>query len=79
MNLRSALRLLLGLALGLPLLQMLLFWVARLLSAMGDAAAARIIERLMVVNGVVWLVALLAIIVLLAVRAIDDDDELEGD
>jgi hypothetical protein len=74
MTLRSTLRLLLGVALGLPLLQMLLFWVARLLDAMGDAAAARVIGRLMIVNGVLWLVVLIGIVVLLAVRAIDEGD-----
>ena len=79
MTTRSALRLLLGLTLGLPLVQMLLYWVAALLTAMGDAAAARVIQRLMVGNGVLWLIVLVGIIVLLAVRAIDDEhvDELD--
>lgn len=74
MPLRFTLRLLVGFTLGLPLVQMLLYWVAKLLSAMGDAAAARVMGRLMVINGVVWLVVLLGMIVLLALRAIDDDE-----
>ena len=74
MIIRSALRLLLGATLGLPLLQMLLFWVARLLTAMGDDAAASVVGRLMIGNGMIWLMALVAMIVLLALRAIEEHE-----
>jgi len=81
MTIRSALKLLLGLALGLPLLQTLLFWVAGLLGAMGDAAAAAFLGRMNVGVGVVWLAALVGLVVLLAMKAVsepvDSQDELD--
>jgi hypothetical protein len=72
MTLRSTIRLLLGLAIGLPLLQTLLFWVSGLLTAMGDEAAANFLQRLNVAAAVLWLVSLVGLIVLLAVHAVSD-------
>jgi hypothetical protein len=81
MTIRSALKLLLGLALGLPLLQTLLFWVAGLLGAMGDAAAANFLGRMNVGVGVLWLAALVGLVVLLAMKAVNEpagsQDELD--
>jgi hypothetical protein len=72
MTLRSSLKLLLGLALGLPLLQTLLFWVAGLLRAMGDAAAATFLGRMNVGVGVFWLASLVGLVVLLAMKAVNE-------
>jgi hypothetical protein len=81
MTLRTGLKVLLGLALGLPLVQSLLVWVAGLLRAMGDAAAADVIGRINTAAGVLWLVSLVALVVLLAVNAVNEPvvprDELE--
>jgi hypothetical protein len=81
MTLRTGLIILLALTLGLPLVQSLLWWVAGLLNAMGDAAAATAIGRISIGAGVLWLVTLVALIVLLAVKAVnetvDSRDELE--
>jgi hypothetical protein len=81
MTLRSALKLLLGLAIGLPLVQTLLFWVAGLLRAMGDEAAATFLGRVNVVAAVLWLASLVALVVLLSLKAIDQpsapQDEFE--
>ena len=81
MTIRSALKLLLGLALGLPLLQALLFWVAGLLGSMGDAAAATFLGRVNVGVGVLWLAALVSLVVLLAMKAVSEPapsrDELD--
>jgi hypothetical protein len=81
MTIRSTLKVLLGLALGLPLLQTLLFWVAGLLRAMGDAAAAEFLGRMNVAVGVVWLAALVGLVVLLAMKAVNEpggaQDELD--
>ncbi len=81
MTIRSALKLLLGLALGLPLLQTLLFWVAGLLGAMGDAAAATFLGRMNVGVGVLWLAASVSLVVLLAMKAVNEpsgsQDELD--
>ncbi len=81
MTIRTALKLLLGLALGLPLLQTLLFWVAGLLGAMGDEAAATFLGRLSIAVGVLWLAALVGLVVLLAMKAVNEpagsQDELD--
>lgn len=81
MTIRSALKLLLGLALGLPLLQTLLFWVAGLLGAMGDAAAATFLGRVNVGVGVLWLASIVGLVVLLAMKAVNEpagsQDELD--
>jgi len=77
MTLRNALKLLLGLALGLPLLQSLLFWVAGLLAAMGDAAGATFLNRANIVLGVLWLATLTGLVVALAFRALDDQTHLD--
>ena len=81
MALRTGLIILLGLTLGLPLAQSLLWWIAGLLKAMGDEAAATVIGRISIGASVLWLASLVALTVLLAVKAvnepIDARDELE--
>lgn len=77
MTLRTALKTLLGLALGLPLVQSLLFWVAGLLTAMGDAGGATFLNRANTVLGVVWLASLTGLVVALAVRALDEPANLD--
>ena len=72
MTIRSAIRLLLGLAIGLPVLQTLLFWVSGLLTAMGDEAAANFLQRVNLGAAVLWLVSLVGLIVLLGVLAAGD-------
>jgi hypothetical protein len=60
---------LLGFVLGLPLVESLLFWVAHLLSAMGDDPAAAVIHYVNVAAGILWLAVLVAVIVVLALKA----------
>jgi hypothetical protein len=72
MTTRSGIRLLLGLAIGLPVLQTLLFWVSGLLAAMGDQAAANFLQRVNLGAAILWLVSLVGLIVLLAVLAVND-------
>jgi hypothetical protein len=69
MTLRTLVRVLLGLVLGLPLFESLLFWVAHLLTAMGDDAAAAVIHYVNVAAGILWLAVLVATIVVLAFKA----------
>jgi hypothetical protein len=71
-TIRSAIRLLLGLAIGLPVLQALLFWVSGLLTAMGDEAAANFIQRLNLVVAIGWLASLIGLVVSLALLAAVD-------
>jgi hypothetical protein len=82
MSLRTALKALLGLAIGLPLLEAVLVWVGGLLGAMGDEAGATVLARINVAAGVLWILSLVALVILLAVRAvlepvdaIDESDE----
>ncbi|MEM9658747.1 MAG: hypothetical protein AAF961_10335 [Planctomycetota bacterium] len=79
MNLRSMVKLLLGLAIGLPLLQSLLHWIGGLLTAMGDTAAAAVLANVHTAAGVLWLISLLGLLVLLAVRSLDDDVREPGE
>jgi hypothetical protein len=77
MTLRTALKTLLGFALGLPLLQSLLFWIAGLLAAMGDAAGAACLHRTNTVLGVLWLASLTGLVIALAFRALDEQPPLD--
>ena len=72
MTTRSGIKLLLGLAIGLPVLQTLLFWVSGLLAAMGDQAAANFLQRVNLGAAILWLVSLVGLIVLLGVLAVSD-------
>ena len=76
MTIRSALKLLLGLSLGLPLLQTVLIWVAGLLAAMGDEAAATFLGRVNVAIGVIWLASLVGLVMLLAIKAVNEPPTL---
>jgi hypothetical protein len=69
---RRCLRILLTLVLALPLVQATLLWVGGLLAAMGDAAASRVLHHVNTTVGVTWALTLVAIVVLLAVRALDE-------
>lgn len=71
MTLHRAVRLLLMLVLGLPLLQTILLWVAGLLRAMGDDAAAGVVGHLNTAMGVAWLVALVGLVVALAMQSVE--------
>lgn len=72
MKLRGALKLLLATTLGLPLLQTLLSWVSGLLKSMGDAGTAGVVSQIGRGAGILWLVSLTALIVVLAVRSLED-------
>jgi hypothetical protein len=78
MTIRTALKLLLGLTLGLPMLQSLLYWVSGVLASMGDDAAASAFQRLHIGVGVAWLVCLVGLVISLAMKAIGDvEDEAD--
>jgi hypothetical protein len=72
MTIRSGIKILLGLAIGLPVLQTLLYWVSGLLAAMGDEAAANFFQRFNLGTAVLWLVSLVGLIVLLGAHAVSD-------
>lgn len=72
MSYRSLLILLLGLALGLPAAMGMAFWCGALLRAMGDEAGAGVALRVEGLLGAFWLAALVALLVTLALRSLND-------
>ena len=72
MTSRTAIRLLLLLVLGLPILQAVLSWVGGLLLAMGDAATAEVLKHVNTAAQVTWLVGLVGLVVMLAVDSLAD-------
>jgi hypothetical protein len=71
MTLPHAVRSLLFAVLGLPLVQAVLAWVARLLAAMGDNAGANVVGHLNTAIGVLWLLVLVGLVVALAVNTLE--------
>jgi hypothetical protein len=67
MTLRTATKVLLTFALGLPVVQAVLTWVAGLLSSMGDQAGAAIIRHVGTGCQVLWTVSIVALVIVLAI------------
>ena len=72
---RTAVKFLLVLVLGLPLLQAVFSWVSGLLSAMGDGTAAEVIAHLNTAGRVAWLVSIVGLVVALAVESVEKTGE----
>ena len=72
MSSRSALKLLLALVLGLPILQAVLAWVGDLLTAMGDIATSSILGHVNTAVRVVWLISVVGLVIALALQSLDD-------
>ena len=77
MNLRTSLKSLLVLVLGLPVLSVVLSWVAGLLAAMGDAGAANALTHVNTATRVIWLISLVGIVVVMALESLDRSRDLE--
>lgn len=75
MNLRNAMKLLLVLVLGLPLVQAVFAWVIGLLGAMGDASAAAVLENINTALRASWLVCIVLLVVVIAMRNIEESKE----
>jgi len=71
MTLRNATKVLLFFVLGLPLMQAVLVWVEGLLTAMGDKSAATVVSYIVTIDGALWLVALVGMVVILAIQSLD--------
>lgn len=71
MNLRTALKSLLTLVLCLPILSVVLVWIAGLLAAMGDTGAANVLSHINTAARVLWLVSLVGIVVVLGLESLD--------
>ena len=75
MTSRSAVKILLGFVLGLPVLLVVLGWVAGLLTAMEDVAAAGVLRDLSTGFSVLWIVAVVGLIIAMAVETLDEPRE----
>jgi hypothetical protein len=76
-NLRTSLKTLLVFVLGLPLLSVMLTWIAGLLAAMGDASAANALSHINTATRVIWLVALVGTVVVLGLESLDRPRDIE--
>jgi hypothetical protein len=72
MTLRTAIRYLLLTVIALPIAQIVFVWVGGLLQAMGDEAAAIVLGHMGTAAGVLWVLALVGLVVLLAVKALEE-------
>jgi len=72
MTLRSATKILLVLALALPIIQAVLIWVRALLASMGDDAGAAIVGHIGTACQVVWPISVVGLVITLALIAIID-------
>ncbi len=72
MNSRSAVKLLLVLVLGLPVMMAVLGWVAGLLTAMEDATASIVLKQFSLGASVLWLLCVVGLVVAMAVESLDE-------
>jgi hypothetical protein len=72
---RTTLITLLVLVLGLPILSVVLTWVAGLLTAMGDVSAANVLTHINTAVRILWLAALVGNVVVLALETLDRSRE----
>jgi hypothetical protein len=72
MTLRSWAKTLLAMALGLPIVQIVLFWVGGLLASMGDQDGARIIQHIGTACQVLWAVGVVGLVIALALVVLNE-------
>ena len=72
MTLRSATKSLLALALGLPIVQAVLFWVGGLLASMGDEQGAAIIRHVGTAFQVLWAISVVGLVITLALVVLNE-------
>jgi hypothetical protein len=75
MTLRSAAKMLLVLAIALPIVGAVLIWVAGLLQAMGDPTGVHIILYFGILCEVIWSVSLVGLVILLAIITLNEPPE----
>ncbi len=72
MSLRCTAKTLLALGLALPVVQAVLVWVAALLASMGDATGAAFVSHVGTACLVVWSIALVGLVLVLALTVVTD-------
>jgi hypothetical protein len=78
MPIRTAVKVLLALVLGLPLLQAVLVWVGRLFQALGDVGTTMVLGHVNTAIGIAWLVSVVGLVVGLALQSLEAPEEPEG-
>jgi hypothetical protein len=76
---RRALLLLLAGALFLPIAILLILTAGRLLMALEDAQGAALLDRLALCLGIVWALSVIALAILLAIRALLDEPRADDE
>jgi hypothetical protein len=80
MTLRSVTKTLLGLAVGLPITQAVLFWVGGLVATMGDEDGAKIIRHVVTACQVAWAVSVVGLVISLALVVLNErPDQTEAE
>ena len=79
MTIRTAIKALLLLVLSLPLAIVVLAWVNDLLAAMGDTSAVLVVGHADTIVRVVWLIALVGLVVILAVQSLDQPEHSDSE
>lgn len=72
MTLRTLTKILLGLAIGLPIVQAALFWAGGLLANMGDKGGAKIIGHVVTACQVAWAVSVVSLVIALAIVVLNE-------
>ena len=78
-GLRRTVLLLLAGALFLPVAIVIILTMGRLLLALEDAAGAAVLKRIALAVGVVWVLVLVCLPIVLAVRTLTADDRSDGE
>ena len=74
MAFRNALTLLLAAALVLPIAELLMLALGRLLAAMGDQAGAIVLDRISLAGGLFWTLDLICLLLVLAAQSLPPRD-----
>ena len=69
---RQALKILLVLALALPVVYIVLVWVAGLLTGMGDAGGALFVSRVGLLCQILWAVSLAGLVIVLSLLTLNE-------
>jgi len=72
MRSRTALKFVLMLVLGLPLLLVVLTWIADLFNALGDPAVGGVLGHINTAVRVVWLLCIVGLVLLSALQSMDE-------
>ena len=64
-------------AMGLPVVMVVTGATAALLSSMGDEVGSKVLGYIVLAVGILWLVSLVLLVLVHAIRTIEDDDSTD--